>query len=232
MHLGRGHEQRAVTQHRFELARHIVGRAPAANVGALTSATATNVSLSDAGNYWTSTTVEDFSQEVGSLTTGYIPLGTAGKYTPTNFSTQGYIPLGNGTTLVPTNFKTANYFAYGNGTTLVSGAITGDVTFSSGVSAIGSGKVLLANLGSGISPSHVVKYAGKITWSGSGASLATTVTGVASTDILICTIQTAPTQAAYLVSCAPTTDTVTITLSAANTSNQAVIAYTVLRATS
>lgn len=90
--------------------------------------------------------------------------------------------------------------------------------------------VTLAKLATGITPSHVVKYAGKITWSGSGASLATTVTGVASTDIVVASISTVPTQAAYLVSAAPTTNTVTLVLSAANTSNDAVISYTVFRA--
>ena len=90
--------------------------------------------------------------------------------------------------------------------------------------------VVLANLNTGIAPSHVVKYAGKITWSGSGASLATTVAGVAATDIVVATIQLAPTQAAYLVSAAPTLNTVTLTLSAANTGNNAIIGYQVLRA--
>lgn len=90
--------------------------------------------------------------------------------------------------------------------------------------------ITLAKLAAGITPSHVVKYAGNITWSGSGASLATTVTGVATTDIVMATIQTVPTQAAYLVSAAPTTNTITLVLSAANTSNNAVIAYTVFRA--
>jgi hypothetical protein len=78
---------------------------------------------------------------------------------------------------------------------------------------------------------YSVVYAGKVTWTGSGVSKAATVTGVLSTDIVVASIQTAPTQAAYLKSVAPTTDTVTITLSAANTSNDAVIAYQVLRAT-
>lgn len=91
--------------------------------------------------------------------------------------------------------------------------------------AITAGKLAAA-----ITPSHVVKFAGKITWSGSGASLATTIAGVAATDIVICTIQTAPTQAAYIVTAAPTPNTLTIVLSTANTSNDAVIAYQVLRA--
>jgi len=41
-----------------------------------------------------------------------------------------------------------------------------------------------------------------------------------------------PTQAAYLVSTAPTANTITFVLSEANTSNDAQIAYTVFRATS
>lgn len=98
--------------------------------------------------------------------------------------------------------------------------------------SIQANAVTLAKLASGITPSHIVKFAGKITWSGSGVSLATTVSGVVSGDIVEATIQTAPTQAAYLVSAAPTTDTITLVLSAANTSNNAVIAYTVFRAAS
>jgi hypothetical protein len=98
--------------------------------------------------------------------------------------------------------------------------------------SVTNGSVTLAKLASGITPSHVVKYAGSITWSGSGASLATTVTGVAATDIVMATIQTVPTQAAYLVSAAATLNTITLVLSAANTSNNAVIAYTVFRAAS
>lgn len=74
------------------------------------------------------------------------------------------------------------------------------------------------------------KYIGKVTWTGSGASKATTVSGVVSTDIVVASIQSAPTQAAYLVSAAPTANTITFTLSAANTSNDAVISYSVLRA--
>lgn len=107
--------------------------------------------------------------------------------------------------------------------------INSDGTLNGGA-VIDDSSVSLAKLAAGIAPSHIVKYAGNITWSGSGASLATTVTGVAATDIVVATIQTAPTQAAYLVSAAPTTNTITLVLSAANTSNQAVIAYQVLRA--
>jgi hypothetical protein len=91
-------------------------------------------------------------------------------------------------------------------------------------------KIDVADLAVGITPSHVVKFAGKITWSGSGASLATSVPGVLATDIVLASVQVASTQTGYIASVAPTTDTVTIVLSTANTSNQAVIAYEVLRA--
>ena len=90
--------------------------------------------------------------------------------------------------------------------------------------------VSLEQLDSGIEPSHVVKYAGTITWSGDGASLATTVTGVAATDLVVASFLVAPTQAAYITKIVPTLNTITITLSTANTSNDAKISYVVLRA--
>ncbi len=121
------------------------------------------------------------------------------------------------------------YIKTDNGAQYRNTGTTASCTFTL-IGTVGAGSVALANLSAGITPSHVVKYGGKITWAGSGAALATTVTGVLSTDIVQVTIQTAPTQAAYIKSAAPTTDTVTIVLSAANTSNDAVIGYTVFRA--
>ena len=97
-------------------------------------------------------------------------------------------------------------------------------------SSAAAGSIETAMLEAGLSPSHVPLYAGEITWSGSGASLASTVTGVLATDIVVCSIQTVPTQAAYLVSSAATANTITNVLSAANTSNDAVISYVVYRA--
>lgn len=115
----------------------------------------------------------------------------------------------------------------------VANAVTGDVTISNaGLTAIGSGKVLLAMLGSGITPSHVAKFGGKITWSGAGASLATTIAGVAASDLVQATFQNMPTQATTFLQAVPTTNTLTLTMSAANTSNDAVITYTVFRAAS
>ena len=95
---------------------------------------------------------------------------------------------------------------------------------------IKDGNVTLDKLSAEITPSHVVKYAGTITWSGGGASLATTVTGVASTDIVMASFLVNPTEAAYIAKVVPTTNTITVTLSAANTSNDAQISYVVYRA--
>ncbi len=105
---------------------------------------------------------------------------------------------------------------------LASDAVTG--------AKIADDAVSLEHLDSGITPSHIVVYAGEFTWSGAGTSVATTVTGALASDIVVATIQSAPSEAAYLASAAVTADTVTVTLSAANTSNDAVISYQVLRA--
>ena len=115
-------------------------------------------------------------------------------------------------------------------TELASGVQTSLGKADTALQTIASGSVVLASLAAGVTHSHVIKFANKVTWSGSGASLAITVAGVAATDVVMVTIQGAPTEAAHLVSATPTTNTVTVTLSAANTSNDAVIAYQVIRA--
>lgn len=164
-------------------------------------------------------------------------IDTEGVITYDTEAGSGLITFGKFTVAVPT---TANKFSgscillgnngaiYSNAGTSASPSFQDMNSISTG--EIADGAVTLAKLASGVTPSHVVKYAGTITWSGSGASKAATVTGVAATDIVTATIKTAPTEAAYLVSVAPTTNTITVTLSAANTSNDAVIAYQVLRA--
>lgn len=91
-------------------------------------------------------------------------------------------------------------------------------------------KVTIANLATGITPSHVVKFAGTLTWAGSGATKALTVTGVLDTDIILATVKVAATETGYLASVIATADTLTFTLSTANTTNDARIYYEVLRA--
>lgn len=90
--------------------------------------------------------------------------------------------------------------------------------------------VSVEHLDDGILPSHVVKYAGEVTWTGGGATLAHTVTGAAATDIVMATFHTLGTEGTIIQGAVASTNTVTFTLDAANTSNDAVIAYVVYRA--
>ncbi|MCK5235810.1 MAG: hypothetical protein KAR06_02400 [Deltaproteobacteria bacterium] len=85
-------------------------------------------------------------------------------------------------------------------------------------------------LESGLQPSHVVKYGGFANWTGHGASYKLGIVGALSTDLIQATIKTAPSEAAYIKSAVLKNNTSTFTLSAANTSDDAVIAYTVYRA--
>lgn len=188
------------------------------------------------------------------VTLGLAGLAAEGKYVVTGAPTATaghWAPGAIVTNLVDgTNYEMTGTTASPAWTILATGgsgitALTGDVTATGPGSVaatiaanavvtakIANANVTLAKLAPGITPSHIVVFAGKITWSGSGASLATTVAGVLSTDIVVASIQTAPTQAATLTSAAPTTNTVTLVLSAANTSNNAVISYQVLRVAS
>lgn len=95
---------------------------------------------------------------------------------------------------------------------------------------ISAGTVELADLATGITPSHVVKYAGEVTWTGSGATLASTVTGVAATDVVVASFHTLGTEGTILQGAVASTNTITYTIDAANTTNDAVISYMVLRA--
>lgn len=134
--------------------------------------------------------------------------------------TSGYAK---GCTFIDTDVATGTTGVYTNDGT------TAACVFNA-LGTVSSGSVVLANLATGIKPSHIVKYAGTITWSGSGAALATTVSGVAATDIVVPSFLVAPTQAAYITKIVPATNTITITLSTANTSNDAQISYVVYRA--
>jgi hypothetical protein len=98
-------------------------------------------------------------------------------------------------------------------------------------SDLANGAVSLDKLDTGIKPSHIVVAAGEVTWSGGGATLDETVNGALATDIVVASIHTVPSEAAYLAAAEISdADTLSLTLSAANTSNDAVISYSVLRA--
>lgn len=68
-----------------------------------------------------------------------------------------------------------------------------------------------------------------ITWSGSGATLTHTIAGALTTDIVVATYMTNPTQGGILSARVTSANTITFTQSAANTSNDAVIEYSVIR---
>jgi hypothetical protein len=111
-------------------------------------------------------------------------------------------------------------------------SVSGDVTMNSaGAVTISAGAVETARLESGLQPSHVTKFSGEVTWSGGGTTLKTGVFGSFTTDIIVASINTVPSEAAYLAAADVFKNNSTIfTLSAANTSNDAVIAYTINRA--
>lgn len=120
----------------------------------------------------------------------------------------------------------------GSGGTATATAVTGDVTInSSGVTTIGAGTVETAMMETGLQPSHVLKFGNEVTWSGGGTTLSTAVSGALSTDLMVATIKSVPSEAAYLAAANVFKNNSAIfTLSAANTSNDAVITYTIYRA--
>jgi hypothetical protein len=107
---------------------------------------------------------------------------------------------------------------------------TSSCTFTA-LSNVTAGSVNLAALTSGITPSHVVKYAGKHTTLGGAAAEAFTVTGVATTDIVLVTLQAQGATPRTVLYAAPTLNTITVTFSG-DPSTDHVISYMVLRAAS
>lgn len=128
---------------------------------------------------------------------------------------------------------TSAHILVGNGSNVATDvAISGDVTLSNaGAVAIGAGKVLLAMLGAGITPSHVVKFAGKYTTLGGSATEAQTVSGVAATDIVIVCLQQKGATPRTILTAAPTTNTITYVFSG-DPSTDHIVSYQVLRAAS
>jgi hypothetical protein len=106
--------------------------------------------------------------------------------------------------------------------------MSGDATISNtGVITLANGAVALANLDAGITPSHVVKYAGASVEAGGSATVTITVTGVLGTDLPFCQIG-ASANAVEVQKVTATTNTVTVLCSGdpgASTFN-----YQVLRA--
>ncbi len=124
---------------------------------------------------------------------------------------------------------TSAHLFVGNGSNVETDtAITGDVTIgNTGVTAIGAGKVLLAMLGAGITPSHRMFAAGTVAMSGTSQDI--TVASAASSDIAFVQINTADSNARTVLTAITATGKVTVTYSgAAGTGGN--ISYQVLRA--
>lgn len=131
----------------------------------------------------------------------------------------------------------------GNANNVAAGvALSGDATIdNTGVitvaanaittTKINDADVTLAKLSAGITPSHVVKFGGRTTWSGGLDTLAVTVTGAqAVNQFAVATFEAAPSEAAYIASAAVSTNTLTFTLSAANVSDDCIITWVIYEA--
>jgi hypothetical protein len=94
------------------------------------------------------------------------------------------------------------------------------------------GNVTLAKLAAGITPSHVIKFAGQLTTVGGAAAEAFTVTGaVAATDIAFVQIVDDGTANVTALQAVVTNNTLTVTFSA-NPGNDCVFNYQIIRAVS
>lgn len=99
------------------------------------------------------------------------------------------------------------------------------------IGTVGAGGVALANLTAGITPSHVVKYAGKTSAvTDSTGTITVTLTGALATDVAQVTLAAA-TNAVMVQTAVLTSNTLTVTLSGAGGANTAIY-YTVFRAAS
>jgi hypothetical protein len=110
-------------------------------------------------------------------------------------------------------------------------AMSGDVTISNtGVAAIGAGKVLLAMLGTGITPAGVIKFMDQVTTVGGAAAEAFTVTGaVGATDRAFVQVVDDGTANVTVLQAVVTDNTLTVTFSA-NPGNDCIINYQIIRA--
>ena len=103
----------------------------------------------------------------------------------------------------------------GNAGVATDTTVSGDITIgATGVTAIGSGKVLLAMLGTGIAPAGVIKFMGQPTTTGGSATEAFTVTGaLAASDRAFVQIVNNGTNNVTVLQAVVTNDTLTITFS-------------------
>ena len=94
---------------------------------------------------------------------------------------------------------------------------------------IAAGAVTLAKLASGITPSHVVKFAGTFTTAGGDANESIPVTGALGTDIALVTLKTKGATPRTILTAAAGTDAIAVEMSG-DPSTDHVLQYAVLRA--
>lgn len=104
---------------------------------------------------------------------------------------------------------------------LAADAVTGDKIEDAAVS--------IEHLDSGITPSHVVKYAGTFTTAGGDAAETITVAGVVATDVVMVMIKTEGASAVTCDAAAAGTGSIAVTMSA-DPSTDHVLQYVVYRA--
>ncbi len=111
--------------------------------------------------------------------------------------------------------------------------VSGDITIgATGITAIGAGKVLLAMLGAGITPSAVIKFNSQLTTTGGSATEAFTVTGaLAASDRAFVQIVNNGTNNVTVLQAVVTNDTLTITFSG-DPAADTVFNYQLIRAAS
>ena len=136
-------------------------------------------------------------------------------------------------TSISTNVTVGSYAAIGTVDTanLADGAVT---TVKLDADAVTNAKIAddavsLENLDSGITPSHIVVFAGQPTTAGGGAAEAITVTGAAATDLAFVEMVDDGTNNVTIVNAVVTTNTLTVTFSG-DPGADCVINYQLLRA--
>lgn len=117
-----------------------------------------------------------------------------------------------------------------SGLPLVAGAST--VSYAAlAAGGLASGAVTLAKLASGVTPSHVVKFAGSFTTAGGDANETITVTGATGTDIAIVTLSAKGGTPRTILTAAANTDAIDLVFSG-DPSTDHTVSYMVLRAAS
>lgn len=108
-------------------------------------------------------------------------------------------------------------------------AVSPDVTVSSILADLPPGSVELADLASGIAPSHVVKFGGLFTTAGGDVNESITVTGALATDLAFVVLSVAGASPETIITSKAATDAIDVVFSG-DPSTDHVVTYQVLRA--